>query len=87
MEGFWESFNKSSVMQGVIASALTGGVVYLAVTQAEIPEVLSSGFLIMLGFFFGSKGLQEVQSITQKLSNSTAHSVVGQDAGDRGHRP
>lgn len=68
MEGFWDSFNRSSVMQGVIACALTGGVVYLCVVQAEVPDVLGNGFLLMLGFFFGSKGLQEAQSLARRLS-------------------
>lgn len=69
MEKFWESFNKSTIVQGTIAGALTGGVVYLSVAQAEIPEVLGNGFLLMLGYFFGSKGMQEVQSLAEKISS------------------
>lgn len=67
MDKFWDAFNESSVMQGIISCALTGGVVYLAVVQAEIPDELGSGFLLMLGFFFGSKGVQQAQVLARKL--------------------
>lgn len=68
MDKFWDAFNKSMIVQACIAGSLTGGVVYLAVVQAPIPEVLSNGFLLMLGYFFGAKGMQEAQSLAKRLS-------------------
>jgi hypothetical protein len=57
VKDFWDAFNSSTLIQGVLACSLTGGVVYLSVTHQQIPDVLGTGFSMMLGYFFAAKGI------------------------------
>lgn len=55
MDKFWALLDKSTIISGFIAVAVVGGVVYMAITGQEIPELLGNAALIIVGFFFGSK--------------------------------
>lgn len=55
MDRFWELFEKSTLVSGIIALGVLGGVVYLSVTGRPIPDSLSSAAMLILGYFFGSK--------------------------------
>jgi len=52
---FWDALKQSLIISGIIALALLGSIVYLAVTGQEIPSILAEGFTLVLGFYFGSK--------------------------------
>lgn len=56
MKTFWQYFSESVIIQGGLTFVLGGAVVYLAVTQQQVPEVLTGAFGIMIGFWFGTKG-------------------------------
>ena len=62
-EGFWDAMSKSVVMSGVLALLVVGAVVYLAVAQVGVPEVLTLAMGTILGFFFGSRSGQQTERI------------------------
>lgn len=55
MDKFWEVFKESVIVQALLAAGCLGAIIYLAVTGQEIPDVLVQGFMLILGFYFGSK--------------------------------
>lgn len=55
MATFWRLLEQSVIVQALVTLALTGSVVYLAVTGQEIPTALLNMSLVSLGYYFGSK--------------------------------
>lgn len=55
MPFFWREFAKSNIISGLLAVAVWGAIIFLACTGRPVPEVLVSGGLAVVGFFFGSK--------------------------------
>ncbi len=60
---FWDAMSKSVVVSGVLALAVVGAVVYLAVAQVPVPEVLTLAMGTILGFFFGARSGQQTERI------------------------
>jgi len=56
LQSQWE---QSSIISGVLALAIWGAIIFLAVTQAPVPEILYYGGSTVIGFFFGAKVGQE----------------------------
>jgi xanthosine utilization system XapX-like protein len=57
---FWDLFRESVIVQSVIAFILVGAIVYLALVQAPIPDILVNATMLVLGFYFGSKTQQAI---------------------------
>jgi len=55
MSKFWELLERSVIIQGIITVALIGTVIYLVSTGQEVPDLISSLTLLVVGFYFGSK--------------------------------
>ena len=55
MEWFKDQFAQSNIISGLLALVVWGAVIYLAITQVEIPDVLVAGGMSIIAFFFGSK--------------------------------
>jgi len=55
MEWVKQEFSKSNIISGLLAIAIWGAVIYLAVIQVEIPDLLYAGGMSIIAFFFGSK--------------------------------
>jgi len=55
MNTFWALVRESIICQGVLTLAYAGVCLYLAVTGREIPEEISQGLWVILGFWFGTK--------------------------------
>ena len=55
MDNFWTLLRESVIVQGFMTIMLWGAIVYLAVTQQPIPELLAMGGTAILGFWFGTK--------------------------------
>ena len=60
---FWDAMNKSVVVSSVLALIVVGAVVFLAVKQAPVPEVLTLAMGTILGFFFGARSGQQTERI------------------------
>ena len=50
-----EQWEQSNVISGVLALGIWGAVIYLAVAQLDIPDILYFGGSAVVGFFFGTK--------------------------------
>ena len=55
---FVELWESSSVIQGTMALACTGAVIYLAVVGREVPQLLVGIIGTIIGFYFGTKRSQ-----------------------------
>jgi len=55
VDTFWSLLRESVIVQGIMTLMLWGAIVYLAVTAQPIPELLATGGVAILGFWFGSK--------------------------------
>jgi len=60
---FWNQFNKSTIISGILALAVTGAVIYLAVRGLPIPDTLAAAASVIVGFFFGSRSGQQAERI------------------------
>lgn len=57
MSKFWELLGESVIGQIIITVLVIGGTVYLAVTGQAVPEALDRLAYLVVGFYFGAKGL------------------------------
>lgn len=55
MSWFRSEFSKSNIISGALALVIWVVVCYLAIVQAEIPDVLTAAGMAVIAFFFGSK--------------------------------
>ena len=55
MSKFWELMERSVIVQALITFSLIGVVIYLVATGQEVPDLISSLTLLVVGFYFGSK--------------------------------
>ena len=59
MDRFWDLLKESVIIQGILVITIVGLIGYLLVTGQEVPDQLWQAFMLILGFFFGSK-LQQI---------------------------
>ena len=52
LQSQWE---QSSIISGILALAIWGAIIYLAIAQLSIPDILYAGVTGVMGFFFGAK--------------------------------
>ena len=55
MTKFWELFERSVILQALLAVLLVGAVIYQIVTGQEPHEQLLQMTFLVLGFYFGGK--------------------------------
>jgi len=55
MAKFWELLQESVIVQALITLALVITTCYLVATGQDVPELLSTAMMLVLGFYFGSK--------------------------------
>lgn len=55
MDRFWDALDKSTIVSGALAFGFCGTSCYLAATGQEIPDLVGSATLLILGWFFGAK--------------------------------
>jgi len=62
-EQFWNEFNKSTIVSGILALAVWGAIIYLAVTNVPVPDVLGAGGGLILGYFFGARSGAQTERV------------------------
>ena len=67
MDKFLELLEESVLIQATMALGLLGTIIYLVVMQMPVPEILTNGFLLILGFYFGSKTAVEARKTAETL--------------------
>ena len=60
---FWDAMSKSIVISGILALAVWGAIIYLAIAQIVIPDGVMAGGALILGFFFGARSGQQTERI------------------------
>jgi len=60
MVKFWELLQESVIVQALITLALVITTCYLVATGRDVPELLSTSLMLVLGFYFGSKTQQAI---------------------------
>lgn len=55
MNWFKSEFSKSNIVSGLLAIAIWIAIIFLAVTQVPVPDILSIGGTTVIAFFFGAK--------------------------------
>ena len=61
MDKFWDLLKESVIGQLTIVVMVIGLIGYLLITGQEVPDQLWQAFMLILGFFFGSKLQQAVR--------------------------
>jgi len=56
---FADLWKSSALIQGVLALATTGAVIYLAIVDKPIPDILIGIVMTCIGFYFGTKNRLE----------------------------
>jgi len=59
----WEKFHKYVGVQGILATALTGTLIYLLVAQIPIPDILVALLGTSWGFYFAKNGSNIVATV------------------------
>lgn len=62
---FWDAFKNSTILQAVLTIMIWAAVIYLIVMNQPVPELLGSGAVLTLGFYFGAKVQQAQFNQTQ----------------------
>lgn len=65
MSGFWDLMQRSVILQAIITLVLISLICYLVIVGREVPDLISSLTLLVVGFYFGSK-----------VENATTRKVV-----------
>jgi hypothetical protein len=60
MDKFWKLFEESVIVQAIITLALVVTTCILVGQGKPVPELLASGLMLVLGFYFGSKTQQMI---------------------------
>lgn len=67
MTKFWELLEESVLIQAIMALAILLTIIYLVVKQLPVPDILTNGFLLILGFYFGSKTAVEAKKTAEYI--------------------
>jgi hypothetical protein len=62
----WELLAESVVIQALLALGLLGGILYLIVEGRQVPDILMNAFMVILGYYFGTKSQQTVIKALKK---------------------
>jgi len=66
MQKFWELLQESVIVQAIITLALVITVCYMVASGQEVPELLSTALMLVLGFYFGSKTQRVIAKSTTR---------------------
>jgi len=64
MGRFWDMFERSIIIQGIVTLGFVGVALYIWVTGRELPTELLHGVWLLLGFWFGTKTQHAIDSYT-----------------------
>ena len=69
---FWQLFKESVILQAILTLGIWGAVIYLALADRAIPDVMLGAANLVMGFYFGSKlamAKQEVKVVERRSYN------------------
>lgn len=65
----WNKETLSIVVQSIITIIIILVICYLSICQREIPELLNSATLLILGYWFGSLGTTAIQAVVRQANS------------------
>ena len=71
MTKFWELFEQSVIIQGILAIAFSGAIIYLYCTGKEVPQELVALVSLILGYFFGAKTMHAEVRVARAIKDAT----------------
>jgi hypothetical protein len=66
MSKFLDLLAESVVIQALLAIGLLGGILYLIIAGRQVPDILMNAFMVILGYYFGTKSQQAVIKALKK---------------------
>ena len=67
MERFWELLEESVILQATLTIIMAVLIAVLVLTGREIPDIVSTSFAVVLGFYFGAKTEQKAKALASKI--------------------
>lgn len=64
-----ELLKQSTLLQAILTIVLLGVISYLIVIEHPVPDVLTNAFLLILGYYFGTKSQQAIERTVDKISH------------------
>jgi len=71
MTKFWELFEQSVIIQGILAISFSGAIIYLYCTGKEVPQELVALVSLILGYFFGAKTTHAQVQVARAIEDAT----------------
>ncbi len=70
MSKFWDLFEQSIIIQGIITLVVIGVIAYLYIVGRNVPQELWSLFGLIIGYYFGSKSQMEVRRTLRRIEKT-----------------
>lgn len=58
MDKFWDLLERSVILQATLTLIIWGALLFMVVTERQIPTILETASALILGFYFGAKQAQ-----------------------------
>jgi len=71
MSKFWELFEQSVIIQGILALAFSGAIIFMYCTGKEVPQELVALVSLILGYFFGAKTSHAEARVARTIKEAT----------------
>jgi len=68
MDKFWGLLEDSVITQSVLTISIWAAIIFMCVTQRDVPTLLADGGWAILGFWFGAKSQQTVIKVRKQLA-------------------
>jgi hypothetical protein len=78
MEKFWELFQESVIIQGIVTLVLVVTLCWMFISGRPIPELLGAITTLVLGFWFGTKSQHAIVTTARAAAKEAAASVVAE---------
>jgi predicted deacylase len=62
-----EMLEESTLIQGTVTLLLIAAVIFMTITEREMPGLLIDATMLTLGFWFGSKSQQQTNATLQRI--------------------
>ena len=73
---FLDMFERSVIIQAMITLSLIVTLCYLFLTKQPVPELLTQITLLVIGYYFGQKQVNEVRTSAQAMVRAAAEGAV-----------
>lgn len=65
---FYLLLREGALIQALITLVFTLVIAYLVIASRPVPEIVTNAYLLILGFYFGSKSVSQTQQTIEKMT-------------------